>query len=65
MIGMAMIVSISDISHDNHFYQQDIENMPEYTEEAFVHLDTAAVGDEGGIWRKSGEQEYSMIDSIL
>ena len=50
-----MIVIISDISHDNHFYQQDIENTQDSAEEAFVHLNTAAEDDEDTTWRKSVE----------
>ena len=50
-----MIVIISDISHDNHLYQQNIENRPDFAEEAFAHLDIAAEDDEDITWRKSGE----------
>ena len=50
-----MIFIISDISNDNHFYQQDIENMPDYTEEAFAHLNIGAEDEEDVTWRKSEE----------
>ena len=52
-----MIIIISDISHDNHFYQQDIENRPDFAEaeEAFAHLNTPAEVDEDATWMKSGE----------
>ena len=50
-----MIVIISDISNDNHFYQQVIVNKPDYTVEAFVHLNIGAEDDEDVTWKKSGE----------
>ena len=46
-----MIFIISDISNDNHFYQQDIEN----TEELFAHLNIGAEDEEEVTWRKSEE----------
>ena len=40
-----MIVIISDISPDNHLYENTFENRPAFGHEAFAHLNNVADDD--------------------
>ena len=54
-----MIVNISDISPDNHLYQNTFENRPDFGQEALAHLHIVA---DDNLEEESRAQ--SMLDMI-
>ena len=50
-----MIVIISDISPDNHLYENTFENRQDYFQEELAHLNIVADDDPDITWRKSPE----------
>ena len=58
------MLKISDISHDNHLYENTFENRPDFGQEAFSHLNNVADDDPDINNLEEGSGAQPMLDMI-